>query len=180
MTFVASVFGVVLLLAGMSSSAPAKVASKPADACRLLTTAQASSLLGGTVTAQNVGTSIPICTYWLSSPSAPGGKVAGMTLVLRRGAKARTTYEDLLHRRVPLPHGFPLSAADLAPHPITVDDVHGFFMVESPSAHTPAPAMTSSFVALKDGYLVDIGVKPLPTYVSVAREALGDVLARLP
>lgn len=181
MRFVHCALLAVCALLGGQAATPAGASARPLDACKLLTTAQASSLLGGTVTAQNVGTSIPICTYWLSSPGSPTGKVPGMLLTLRKGAGARETYNKLLHRKAALPHGSPLTTKDLVPHRITVDGVRGFYLLDASrtSRDTEPPDFASTFVALYGGYLVDIGVKSLPNYVLVGRVALEVVLARL-
>lgn len=170
---------VVCVVLATAASSPAGAASKPLDACELLSTTQVSSLLGGMVTARNVGTRTPVCTYRLSSPSSPGGSVPALLLTLRSGAKARTTYYDLVHGKVHLPSGAQLTARDLIPHRITVGRTHGYYFHESPSSNREAPIFTSTFVALKNGYLVDVGLKPLANYVSVGRTALGAVLTRL-
>jgi hypothetical protein len=177
-SFVPSLFGVVLLLAGMSSSATVNARAKPMNACHLLTSAQASSLLGGTVTATNAtSTTVPQCRYWLSS-SGPR-RFPGLWLALRPGTKPRATYDKLLHHKSLRYIAHHLSIQpDVSAHRIKIDGTESFFVVENMPIGT-LRAFTSAFVSYRGRYEVVIGAQTTRRNVAVGLGAMRDVLARL-
>jgi hypothetical protein len=164
---------VLCLLLGICWAAPADAATKSIDACSLLRSEQAALLLGSTVTAKNVAATTPYCVYYVPKTGGADGQSPGLSVELQKGQSA--TYQAMLR-------GTKKITLQLVPHHIRVDGMAALYLTKPDGPYSSGektPTFTAVFVALKDGYLVTIGVMPLPNQAAAGRQALGDVLARL-
>ena len=181
------IVGCVAVAACWSGSAQAS--SKPLDPCTLLTTAQASAILGGTVQhpihiRPSHGADTTACVYLTLPPTQGGGSGPSLMLDVNHSARARKAAEELLRTaehpraRVKVLNGLPpgVTEMDIKPRLITVDHIRGVYTSIPKSGADP---VSGSLIVLRDGYAIRVGVQSTPNPVATAAAVVRVVAPQL-
>lgn len=155
----------VCVLFGAAWSAPAGAASKSLDACSLLTSAQATPLLGGATQAESPGANSTTCFYTLA-----GERNVSEVIV---AASSTRLYHSLFEEGQSIAdHPVSSHKRALTAQPSTVSGRRGFYL------RTAATPVGRLFV-LKDGFVIRVYAKGVPAPAQTELHAMRDVLTQL-